>query len=77
MPARKTPRPLRTAFATRARPDMRTYPAGNFGNKPSLDFDWDAALYRHALTMRELGYELSKEQRKRIDDHETAALSDS
>jgi hypothetical protein len=56
---------------------MRTYPAGNFGNKPSLDFDWDAALYRHALTMRELGYELSKEQRKRIDDHETAALSDS
>jgi hypothetical protein len=40
------------------------------GKTPSSDFDWDAALYRYALMMRELGYRLTPEQQKRIDDHD-------
>jgi hypothetical protein len=34
---------------------------------PSDDFDWDAALRRYALLMRDLGYSLSSEQQERIN----------
>lgn len=73
MPARRTPRPLRSAFKPpRGSPDFRNYDNFKYrGNKPSLEFDWDAALYRHALMMQELGYKLTTEQQKRIDDHAT------
>lgn len=38
------------------------------GDAPSALFDWDAALYRFALLMRNSGYTLSAKQQQRIDD---------
>lgn len=35
----------------------------------SARFDWDTALYLHAVSMGELGYELSAAQKKRIENH--------
>jgi hypothetical protein len=72
MPARRTPRPLVGTQRPRhiGKPDMRDYSGFKFlGNRPSQRFDWDAALYRHALIMRDLGYKLSPQQQQRIDDH--------
>lgn len=40
------------------------------GKTPSQHFNWDYALYKNALTLQSLGYELTPEQQKRIDDHE-------
>lgn len=52
------------------KPDMRSYESfRNPGERPSLEFNWEPALYRFALTMQSLGYELSAKQQKRIDDH--------
>lgn len=52
------------------RPLPRNYDSANYrGPKPSDDFDWDKALYLNALTLRELGYKLTPQQQKRIDDH--------
>jgi hypothetical protein len=49
---------------------MRDYSVLKYrGPTPSADFDWDAALLRFALMVRDMGYPLSPEQRKRIDDH--------
>jgi hypothetical protein len=73
MPARKTPRPLRSALTDRSRVQrpFRDYSTHySPGRQPSQDFDWDAALYRHARSMKALGYRLSDEQQARIDDHE-------
>jgi hypothetical protein len=35
----------------------------------SARFDWDKALYLHALAMWSLGYELSAQQKRRIENH--------
>lgn len=52
------------------KPDMRSYESfRNPGERPSLEFNWEPALLAFALTMRSLGYELSRTQQKRIDDH--------
>lgn len=69
-------RPMKTEpRKTTPRPVPRNYAALKFkGATPSVDFDWDAALYRYAVTMRGLGYTLTEEQQKRIDDHD--ALQD-
>lgn len=70
MPARRTPRPLRSAYRPTGDGRIRDYTNFKYsGNRPSLDFDWDSALYKHALTMRKLGYTLTEQQQKRIDDH--------
>jgi hypothetical protein len=51
------------------RPLHRDYSAlSNRAPTPSDDYDWDAALTRYALIVRDLGYVLSDEQRKRIDE---------
>lgn len=79
MPARRTHGPLmlRATNPTKQRvskPDLRDYNSialRNPGARPSLDFDWDAALIRFAHSMHDLGYPLSREQQKRIDDHAT------
>lgn len=42
----------------------------NRGALPSLEFDWGRALYLQARTFQQLGYTLTTEQQKRIDDHE-------
>lgn len=63
------PRPPRTQPMP-TRPVPRNYAALKFkGATPSVDFDWDAALYRYVVIVRDLGYTLSEEQKKRIDDH--------
>lgn len=68
MPQRRTPRPLR-ATLPRGKPDMRDYRALKYrGPTPSNDYDWDAALLRFARIVNELGYPLSPEQQKRLDD---------
>lgn len=72
MAERHQPRPMRTAYSPpRGKPDMRDYSAlrQQRGATPSQDFDLDNALYLHALSMRELGYQLMPEQQRRIDDH--------
>lgn len=71
MPARKTPRPLRSAFRSSIKGDMRNYESlKNRGATPSQHFDWDKALLLYAYGMRALGYTLSETQQKRIDDHD-------
>lgn len=50
------------------RSDMRDYATlRNPGGTPSQEFDWDAQLVRHARTMKELGYPLSAEQKRRLE----------
>lgn len=73
MPERRIPRPLRTAFRPpRGAADMRDYDSlKGRGKTPSQHFNWDYALYKNALTLQSLGYELTPEQQKRIDDHES------
>lgn len=70
MPRYRTPRPLTATKPKRfGRPDLRDYDTiRNPGNRPSEQFDWDAALYLFALGMWSLGYKLSKEQQKRIEN---------
>lgn len=62
--------PLRTAINPR-NVDMRDYTRIRTytGPRPSVDFDWDAALYGFAVLMRSLGYELSDDQKYRIYTH--------
>ena len=48
-------------------PDLRDYSTfRNPGDRPSQRFDWDAALTLHARSMDDLGYKLSKEQKRRL-----------
>lgn len=70
MPSRRVPRPLRATKPHRiGRPDLRDYDSirGFSGGRPSLEFNWERALYLHALSMLQLGYHLSPEQKRRLD----------
>lgn len=71
MPNRRTPRPMLATRPKRTgKPELRDYASYKSpGKRPSLDFDWDTALYLHAVSMAELGYELSPAQKKRIKDN--------
>jgi hypothetical protein len=70
---RKTPRPLRTAFTdhSRVQRPQRDYALTSIapGGRPIQDFDWDHALTLHALAMWSLGYQLSEQQKLRIEDY--------
>jgi hypothetical protein len=67
-----TRRPLRTE-AWQGRDDSRSR-GGNAttthhtAEQPSAQFDWDAAIYLHAVNMAELGYPLSAMQKRLLKD---------
>lgn len=65
-----TRRPLRTE-AWQGRDDSRSrgYAASTTAKsavQPSEEFDWDTAIFLHDLTVRDLDYPLSREQKARL-----------
>lgn len=54
---------------TRSLPPDYSRVAQQRGERPSIEFDWDAALYNLAVTFRDRGYKLTALQQQRIDDH--------
>lgn len=72
MPRYRQPRRLSATKPKRqGRPDLRDHDAyaRNWGDRPSERFEWDRSLTLHAIAMRDLGYPLSDDQKRRIDDH--------
>jgi len=75
-PKGKHPRPLRTGKQYRTptgRLGSRVYDGRGKSTKsaqptPSAQFDWDTAFYLNACTLKEMGYDLTKAQKKRIKD---------
>lgn len=64
----------RNPMRDRSDRDMRNYNSirgvgGGSAPRPSRDFNWDKALLLHALAMWDLGYPLSAEQKRRIEEY--------
>lgn len=74
MPARRMNGPMRLKATVPGRdtphdglpPSWASRRNNNPGARPSEDFNWDKALTLHAQAMRDLGYTLSDDQKKRI-----------
>lgn len=65
LPHNKTQPPVEQGYMKRKADEP-----GHKWRKPSDDFDWDRAFTLNAITLRDLGYDLTPQQQKRVDDHE-------